>query len=708
MNNRPAGFDDQDRYDPGGWFLGPKGENEDLLRELIDKVITAHCQTRATYHRDDPEIITPDVKRSANYKRTIDKFRLAAADLNEKLSHCAPLFSMRSHGHMLWDQALPATIGYLAGLLYNQNNVAAEASPVTTWLEQQVSSELCCMLGFTGGSDVAPWGHVTCDGSVANIEALWAARNAKFYPIAVQAALRSDPELQKIASQVQVRIADGSRHSLDMLDHWALLNISMSEAAALPYAISALLPERQGGLDRVARAVKPFLYQERGPVSFYREHMPSGAEPVACVPATAHYSWPKANSVLGLAPLRAIPVDCQARMDPGALRKVLQHCCDERVPLVSVIAVIGSTEESAVDPLNQILAMRESYRAKGLNFAVHCDAAWGGYFACSLPNQIIPTYPMGRYVIQQYASMKDVDTITVDPHKGGFVPYPAGTLCYRDKRMRDFISLKSPVIMHGAAEPSVGVFGIEGSKPGAAAASIYLAHKTIGLDSDGYGQIHGKCLWTSKRLYARLLTMFDDDPCFRIAMFHRLPAELSGAGDEAVATERAIVRAFVPLSNDALLDRLQDAEAGDLFSAMGSDQTIVNYAFNFRDPQTGCWNEDVVCCNRLNRAVFDLCSVNPTYDPEKIAPRPDLVITSSAYDANVYGQRFVDDFSERLGLKNVGEAPLHFLISTTMNPWPTETIKGDFLEVVQDVLCSSVKVAAARLGYVPESVVAST
>ena len=42
---------------------------------------------------------------------------------------------MRSHGHMLWDQVLPAMVGYFAGMLYNQNNVAAEASPVTTGLE---------------------------------------------------------------------------------------------------------------------------------------------------------------------------------------------------------------------------------------------------------------------------------------------------------------------------------------------------------------------------------------------------------------------------------------------------------------------------------------------------------------------------------------------------------------------------------------------
>ena len=67
------------------------------------------------------------------YLETVDLLRKSTADLSHELKRSAPIFSMRSHGHMLWDQALPAMVGYIAGLLYNQNNVAAEASPVTTW-----------------------------------------------------------------------------------------------------------------------------------------------------------------------------------------------------------------------------------------------------------------------------------------------------------------------------------------------------------------------------------------------------------------------------------------------------------------------------------------------------------------------------------------------------------------------------------------------
>ena len=39
---------------------------------------------------------------------------------------------------MKWDTSLPANVGYIAGLLYNQNNVASEGGPATTLMEIEV------------------------------------------------------------------------------------------------------------------------------------------------------------------------------------------------------------------------------------------------------------------------------------------------------------------------------------------------------------------------------------------------------------------------------------------------------------------------------------------------------------------------------------------------------------------------------------------
>uniref|UniRef100_A0A7M5WXW1 ShKT domain-containing protein n=1 Tax=Clytia hemisphaerica TaxID=252671 RepID=A0A7M5WXW1_9CNID len=93
-----------------------------------------------------------------------------------------------------------------------------------------------------------------------------------------------------------------------------------------------------------------------------------------------------------------------------------------------VVAVIGSTEESAVDDIARILALKPKYEAKGLTFSVHADAAWGGYLNCMthetgdkesnvysncLPTKahdFVPAIPLSDFVKRQYVSLQYADT----------------------------------------------------------------------------------------------------------------------------------------------------------------------------------------------------------------------------------------------------------------------------------------------------------
>jgi hypothetical protein len=58
----------------------------------------------------------------------------------------------------------------------NPNNVATEASPLTTVLEIDVGKQLCKMIGYNIDITKSPvgWGHITCGGTVANLESMWA------------------------------------------------------------------------------------------------------------------------------------------------------------------------------------------------------------------------------------------------------------------------------------------------------------------------------------------------------------------------------------------------------------------------------------------------------------------------------------------------------------------------------------------------------
>lgn len=174
-----------------------------------------------------------------------------------------------------------------------------------------------------------------------------------------------------------------------------------------------------------------------------------------------------------------VQVDNGARLDVGALEKHLQDCVDNKQAVYAVVAIIGSTEEGAVDSLKDILRLREKFQAQGLSFMVHADAAWGGYFASMLPRDelpdllplpsdkgerdgFVPDSALRAATQEQIFMLRYADSITVDPHKAGYVPYPAGGLCYRDGRARYLVTWTSPYLSRGETTGSIGIFGVEG------------------------------------------------------------------------------------------------------------------------------------------------------------------------------------------------------------------------------------------------------
>lgn len=695
------------------WFLGPKGENADLLARLAASALKAHAADRRAYQPSDPPWVTEDIKRSPAYEAGVKHLEASLAELVSRLQGSVPFFSYRYQAHMLWDVTLPAVLGYLAAILYNQNNVAAEASPVTTALETEVGRDLCGMLGYTVPSLDAetsstttptPWGHITCDGSVANIESMWAARNLKYFPVALAAALQADARL-KPARELTTRLPDGRTARLIDLDAWGQLNLGADEILAYP----ARIQEKYGiAVATLGAVLQDYSLQNLGFVEFSRRFLSDTPTGVVIGPGTMHYSWPKGAALLGIGSgdLVRIPVDLDARMDIDLLREELDLCLSDRRSVIQLVAVMGSTEESAVDPLQEILDAREEYRLAGMDFPVHLDAAWGGYFAsilrpapsdAPLPEgeerdvrRYTPAMAMSRYVERQYEAFGRADSITVDPHKGGYIPYPAGGLCYRNSAMRNLVSFTAPVVYHGGIDPTVGVYGVEGSKPGAAAAAVYLSHRVVSTDQSGYGKILGRTLFNSKRLYAALVTLPEEGDPFVIESIQRLPAVRAGQPEPKVRAQlERIRREIVERSNEEIL---ADPAAMKLFRELGSDQNIVSYAFNF--VVGGRRNQDVTLLNGLNEAIFEQLSLGRDLGH---IPDTKMFVTSSAPDPAVYGARMVDDFRRRLGVVGSPDVPISFLISTTMDPWLTDTATGNFIPTLMQVMRAAVLAAIAKV-----------
>ncbi|WP_437676831.1 pyridoxal-dependent decarboxylase [Sorangium sp. So ce131] len=674
---------------PEAWFLGPKAENADEFERLIVEAIRDHSFWRRNFHPQDPTHITEQSKRHPSYLHAMDSLKDNFRSLMSFLKKSVPFFSDRYQGHMNWDTSIPSVLGYFAAMLYNPNNVAFEGSTATTILEMLVGDDLCRMLGYTlpdegaGEKAVRPWGHITCGGTVANVEAIWSSRNLKFYPLSLRDALKSEPSLSA-ARELVVTTCDGRRALLGALDAWSLLNLKVDEILALP----ARLTQEYGiSSDTITAAMAGHSLQHLGIQELYRR---CGADlpcsPVFLVPATKHYSFPKAAAVLGIgsANVLDIPVDCDARMSLSALEAALKRCLDERRPVYTVVSVVGSTEESAVDPLKAILDLRHRFQKEGLSFTVHADAAWGGYFASILrpdegprathaPSGPAAEIGMSRYVTAQLSALGRADSITVDPHKSGYVPYPAGALCYRNSAMRDMVTFKAPYIVHGDAEPTVGIYGLEGSKPGAAVAAVYLSHKVIRPTRSGYGQIHRKALFNCKRFYARLLCLARPEDRFVIVPVPRLPAEMGGGDAES---ELQFIRERI--DRRSLEELLADPEAMALLPELGPDQNILTYAVNFKHPD-GSINTNLEMMNRLNKAIYDLLSIAPGDDIYHYR----MIVSTTDFSEEQYGKIFIEDYKRRLGVSASLGSTVTVLRSTMMAPWLLESPEGCILDVLE-------------------------
>jgi len=692
------------------WFLGSKAENANLLRSLINDAMDEHFEYRWNFHPEDPSFITKEVMETDAYKIGVAKLRTDTKNLLIELKQSVPFFTHRYLGHMNWDTTLPGIIGYFATMLYNPNNVAVESSPVTTKLEIEIGNDLCRMLGYkvsnkipsstNNNYDVTPWGHITCDGSVANIEAFWASRNLKFFPISIKNMILNEKEFTG-SQDIKIKLLDGRKERLIDLDTWTLLNLESDEVLSLPQIIQQI---SSVSTSTITQKLQKYSLQSIGLVEFYNRYLKNEVkyDAISIAPTTRHYSWPKAAAILGIGANNVLDVhvDIDARMDMEDLRKTLQECLDKRQPVISVICVLGSTEENAVDPLKEIIGLRKEFRSKGLEFIINVDAAWGGYFASLLhedeeteyePTKMklthfIPSFPLNEYVIEQYYSLRYADTITVDPHKAGYIPYPAGGLCYRNSAMRNLVSFTAPVVYHNDIDPTVGIYGVEGSKPGAAAAATYLSHKVIRPTKNGYGRILGECIFTSKKLYSQLISMSDDR--FIVVPFQRLPAEKAMEGKEKIAEQIKFIRTkIVGRTNDEIV---KDKDAMDLLREIGSDQALVPYIFNFKD-KSGKLNTDIIKMNDFNSSIFKQLSIRPG----DLANSKSLIVTSSEFKPDIYGNKFMNNLKERLGIRGGEDMPITFIISTVMNPWITdlqsESLKfRPFFDVIENALRNAV------------------
>jgi glutamate/tyrosine decarboxylase-like PLP-dependent enzyme len=100
-----------------------------------------------------------------------EQFGAAFAEFAARLADNYPFFHPSYAGQMLKPPHPAAVAGYLAAMLINPNNHALDGGPATAAMEKEVVSQLAAMFGFR-----SHLGHLTTSGTIANLEALFVAR----------------------------------------------------------------------------------------------------------------------------------------------------------------------------------------------------------------------------------------------------------------------------------------------------------------------------------------------------------------------------------------------------------------------------------------------------------------------------------------------------------------------------------------------------
>jgi len=496
------------------WFLGPRAENADLFEHLVLEALRDHVFWRRNYHPEDGFTIRETDKRREGYDDAVATLTQELMGLLAELKRDVPTFSGRYQGHMVAEQTIASQIGYFATMLYNPNNVAAEISPVTTRLELEVAAQLGAMIGH---DPARSWGHLTSGGTIANFEALWLARSVHYLPVAAAGAA------EELGVGLSVRWLDGSTAALASLSLWDLLNVSTSAALDLWDELWRAAPPADVQRALTNHSLAAIGYQEysRRLAFEYGDPLPAAAVLVA---ATAHYSWEKIVRALGIGSnqLVYVPLDTRYRMDPDGLWERVRELSRRRQPILTCISVCGTTEESAVDRLDQVLEVRaRAERELGVTFHIHSDACYGGYVAAvtrrsdgsrrsaaEIRASLGVEWP-GDDWVRAIAALGEADSVSIDPHKLGYVPYSAGAILLRDGRARNLVATDPPYLLpaqepRSTSELFLGRFIFEGSKPGASAAAVWLSHKVLPLDERGYGYLIERTMAGARRLHARL------------------------------------------------------------------------------------------------------------------------------------------------------------------------------------------------------------
>jgi len=217
------------------------------------------------------------------------------------------------------------------------------------------------------------------------------------------------------------------------------------------------------------------------------------ARPVLYASSEAHFSIEKSANILGLGSVGGmlkVPGDRHSRMDVARLRHMVAEDRAAGLNPFCVVGVAGVTSNGVIDPLDEIADV-----ARDLGLWYHVDAA---YAAGGL---------MSEKLRARFKGIERADSITMDPHKWWYMPYPCGAILTMDGEAgrRAFWS-QAVYIPQTDDAVEFRDHGLAGSRP-FSALKLWMGMKMVGRRN--YGRVAELQVELTER-FARELTKDGD------------------------------------------------------------------------------------------------------------------------------------------------------------------------------------------------------
>ncbi|MGZ3769785.1 MAG: pyridoxal phosphate-dependent decarboxylase family protein [Bdellovibrio sp.] len=447
-------------------FLGPQAENKEWVQSQIGSLLQSWFEWRSKFRPEDGQAISLKDMQTHEYIKRKEHTEEILQELAHRFEMELPKFHPRYIGHMFSEISLPALFGHILTLLHNPNNISEESSKVGILIEEEAIEALSKMVGFKNGV-----GHFTSGGTLANFEAVYRAHTRGYLWMSLGLAQGKKSTFE--SSMMGWQEYDSAKDSIKQS------SIAFNPLEGNPFSVAAKIQNVTG---------KPFLGS------------------VLLVPEHKHYSWVKAANVFGLGAEAIWPVQLneQGHLDVADLDRQIKKAQEEDRPILMVVTVLGTTELGMVDPIHKVQALLDKYREEN-NWHIwhHIDAAYGG-FLCSLQekNVCIGTV-ISETSSRAIEAVHNATSLTIDPHKLGYVPFSSGSFITSDRKDYFLKSFGGPYVNFSARRDK-GLFTLEGSRSATGAVATWMTAKCVGLDSHGYGQIIARTIRLRKEFEQQL------------------------------------------------------------------------------------------------------------------------------------------------------------------------------------------------------------